>query len=396
MDLITLSLARDYTNKKVNNLKNPLRRGRLMTEFTKFVHWYGLVGQSDEHTTLGETSLKVSTNDEHTTSAGRLRFSNYDLKDVDNIMIRLFVDDITKLSNVQIRFSSVDNMAGYLQWRVSRWQLVEGWNEVMIPLSELTIVGGETFDNPITTIQASVTGASGGQEAIVYFDAMYTNLQQKGSVIFHFDDGWMSQYTNAYPIMRAKGMVGCIGVISNYVGTSNYVNRTQLHELQDYGWEVFNHTVTHSDLSTLTKQEIHDELHGCREWMIENGFVESADIVAYPYGSYSQDVFDVMTNFRFGRSIHEELEIAPLIQPYRVKVFNIFNDTTEQDYQRVIDIAAETGSTVILLFHKIEETGTDSMIFNTDKFTDLVNYVHGKRNELDVLTTHEWLTMGGV
>jgi len=92
---------------------------------------------------------------------------------------------------------------------------------------------------------------------------------------------------------------------------------------------LFNHTVTHQDLSTLSINCIQAELDGCREWLIFNGFSRTADFVAYPYGGYNNDVLEVMKNYKLGRSIREEYEILPPIQPHLLKTVILYNNVEE-------------------------------------------------------------------
>ncbi|WP_369128058.1 polysaccharide deacetylase family protein [Lysinibacillus sp. CNPSo 3705] len=86
--------------------------------------------------------------------------------------------------------------------------------------------------------------------------------------------------------------------MSRYNGIYEF---STIKELYNYGWDLFNHTVTHQDLSTLSINCIQAELDGCREWLIFNGFSRTADFVAYPYGGYNNDVLEVMKNYKLGR-----------------------------------------------------------------------------------------------
>ncbi|MMZ43647.1 Poly-beta-1,6-N-acetyl-D-glucosamine N-deacetylase precursor [compost metagenome] len=376
-------LSSDFTR-----IKSGSRNGRLFTDFSKWTLWYGTVAQTTEYNLTGPSSLKLTSDAANMTVAARLRQTSLDLSKTKNMMIRFYVYDRNKLSNIELRMSSTDNMAGYLSWKTTKWKTVPGWNEVMIPLSKLTVSGTESLQNNLTTLQISITGAEVG--ASVAFDAIYLNKNQKGSVQFHFDDGWLTQYTKAFPIMLSKGFVGSIGVISGSVGTTGYMNLPQLRELHTYGWTIFNHTQTHKDLSTISKAQVEIELSSCRKWLEQNGFPESADLVAYPYGGHNEDVLSVMSHYRLGRSVLEEYEVCPPIQPKVLKVINIYNNTEDIIWQTAIDIAAETGCGVTLLFHKIEDTATDSISFATSKFSSVVNYVQSKIDKLDVLTFEEW------
>lgn len=362
--------------------------GRLWTDFSSgWVKWYGLVEQVTDINEVGPSSLKISTDStpENGTSAARLRGTRLRLSGINAMTLRLYVEDITLLSKLEIRFSSVDGMATYLGWSLSRWKMSRGWNEVMVPIKSLTANGAESIDNTMVSIQVSVTGTGGA----IVFDSIYVNRPSKAAVIFRFDDGWTTQYAKAFPILKSYGYVGTVGVISNYVGTTGYATVAQLLELQSYGWEIFNHTANHSDLTTIDPGLIRSEVDGCRQWMNQNGFRAASDIVAYPYGSFNQDVLNAMKGYRLGLSTQAELELAPPVSPLTLKTLTINNDTENSVYEAAVNQAVETGSTLIILLHRIEDSGTDEMIYHTDKFATLVDFIAGK--SIEVSTFSEWL-----
>lgn len=348
--------------------------------------WYGVVSQDTEHVKVGQLSVKVTTNDANITSASRLRSVQFNLSKTKTMMIRFYVEDVNKLSDIELRLSSVDNMASYLSWKTTKWKVINGWNEVMIPLSKLNFVGNESLNNTITTLQISVTG----DHTFVVFDGIYTNRISKGNVLLHFDDGFISQYTNAFPLMLARGIVGSVGVISGSVGTTGYMNLAQLKELYNYGWYLFNHTVTHQDLSTLTIDRIQAELDGCRKWLISNGFSRTADFVAYPCGGYNNDVLEVMKNYKLGRSIREEYEILQPIQPHLLKTVILYNNVEEITFRNAIDYVIETGAKVIFLLHKVEDVNTEEMNYPTEKFKNMLDYLYSKQEELIILSWSEY------
>jgi hypothetical protein len=67
----------------------------------------------------------------------------------------------------------------------------------------------------------------------------------------------------------------------------------------------------------------------------------------------------------------------------------MYNGIEDAKWKPHLEDVVSTGSTLILLFHKIESAGNDSIIFNTDKFRALVDYVTSL--DLDVVTWKEWM-----
>jgi peptidoglycan/xylan/chitin deacetylase (PgdA/CDA1 family) len=112
------------------------------------------------------------------------------------------------------------------------------------------------------------------------------------SVVISFDDGWDSQYINAYPILKARGFVATFYIITNvtiYNGTANdlyrRMNMTQVKELYDNGMEIGDHTKTHVILTNRFAnytQELNDSYNDI--YSIIGAYPET---FAYPQGIYN-------------------------------------------------------------------------------------------------------------
>jgi peptidoglycan/xylan/chitin deacetylase (PgdA/CDA1 family) len=91
------------------------------------------------------------------------------------------------------------------------------------------------------------------------------NQWQKGNftmpkkpVILTFDDGYISVYENATPILDQYNYIGVAGVVTNSIDKvsskppewGGYMTWSQLRNLQNKGWEIVSHSISHScDLS---------------------------------------------------------------------------------------------------------------------------------------------------
>ncbi len=65
-----------------------------------------------------------------------------------------------------------------------------------------------------------------------------------------FDDGYLSQYTHAKPILRALGWPGVLYLEGKNLGPGG-LTRHQVRTMIAAGWEVGAHTLTHPDLTTV-------------------------------------------------------------------------------------------------------------------------------------------------
>src|SRR5207253_880261 len=64
-------------------------------------------------------------------------------------------------------------------------------------------------------------------------------------ITLRFDDGTISQYTNAFQYMSKYNMPGSVYVIGEKVGLTGYINLESLLIMQNAGWEIGYHSLTH-------------------------------------------------------------------------------------------------------------------------------------------------------
>lgn len=73
------------------------------------------------------------------------------------------------------------------------------------------------------------------------------------SCVITLDDGWISGYTNAWPILKKYGYPFTMFIYINYVGTGGKsVSWEQLEEMRDAGVDIQSHTYSHANLRAPT------------------------------------------------------------------------------------------------------------------------------------------------
>jgi len=94
----------------------------------------------------------------------------------------------------------------------------------------------------------------------------------KTKITFSFDDGCISTYSNAFPILKENGLLGCLSVVTDRVGVSpDYYNWDQIGEMVAAGWEVLSHTRNH-DLWDMTTEKIQKEVVDAKRVLTEHGY----------------------------------------------------------------------------------------------------------------------------
>jgi len=78
---------------------------------------------------------------------------------------------------------------------------------------------------------------------------------------YSFDDGYITIYTKALPILEKYGQVGTANVVLDFIesGDSDWMNQFQLLDLESKGWEICSHSITHPTFSEIP-QRYSDEI----------------------------------------------------------------------------------------------------------------------------------------
>ena len=110
------------------------------------------------------------------------------------------------------------------------------------------------------------------------------------------DDGAADQYTNLYPVFKKYGITGTLFVVTNWVGSSGHMNWEQIEDFYSIGWEIGSHTKSHPNLTTLTDEQLLDEVAGSKDIIAENIGVEPTSL-AYPGGYRDNRVKSVVAEY---------------------------------------------------------------------------------------------------
>jgi peptidoglycan/xylan/chitin deacetylase (PgdA/CDA1 family) len=118
-----------------------------------------------------------------------------------------------------------------------------------------------------------------------------------GRALFVFDDGDDTALHRGADVLDDFGYDATVAVITerpkddpggNKAEFTTYLTIQELRELEDRGWEVCSHTVTHKKLTTIPESRVRRELRESAQWLADNGF--ATDAVVYPRGGGSDSI----------------------------------------------------------------------------------------------------------
>lgn len=106
------------------------------------------------------------------------------------------------------------------------------------------------------------------------------------SIVLTFDDGHVSNYEWALPILMKYQLKATFFVTAGDVGKSTTLTWTQMREMQARGMEIGSHTLTHRPPSLLSDEELRYELEESRK-VLEYGLGTSVDTISSPTGFFN-------------------------------------------------------------------------------------------------------------
>ncbi len=167
-------------------------------------------------------------------------------------------------------------------------------------------------------------------------------------ILFTVDDGLLSFYKNAWPILREKKIPFILFVNTREVGSFNYMNWDQIKELYNSEYvEIGNHSHSHEYLVEESADFIKNDILTSKE-IFKKNLGKNSEFFSYPFGEYSLEfkkiIKDIGFKYAFGQHsgvIDEtkdlwELPRFPINEKYgEIKRFKTLMKTLPLKYKNI-------------------------------------------------------------
>ena len=136
-----------------------------------------------------------------------------------------------------------------------------------------------------------------GFTTIHFSDLKYIEQIEK-PIMLTFDDGYLNNYTELYPLLQKYNCKATIFVVTNALGTNpNYMTWEQAKEMADSGLvSIQNHTMSHPMLHLLTAEEQEKEIAGAQQAILEH-LGREPYVLCYPTGQYNTDTLSITEKY---------------------------------------------------------------------------------------------------
>ena len=131
------------------------------------------------------------------------------------------------------------------------------------------------------------------------FEENLRNNKKQRKILFTVDDGLLSFYKNAWPILKRKKIPFILFVNTREVGAYNYMNWEQIIELHESDLvEIGNHSHSHEYLVDETPDTIKNDIQKSIE-IFEKKLGKNSIFFSYPFGEYSLEFKKIIKDLGF-------------------------------------------------------------------------------------------------
>lgn len=125
-------------------------------------------------------------------------------------------------------------------------------------------------------------------------------------IVLTFDDGYLDNYQNAFPVLKKYKFVATFNVITDFADgkKTGYMNWDQLEDMAINGMEIGSHTLDHPDLSRKPRVYQLNEILGSKS-VIEARIGTPVKTFCYPAGSYDATTLDVLRSAGYVAALTE-------------------------------------------------------------------------------------------
>ena len=163
-------------------------------------------------------------------------------------------------------------------------------------------------------------------------------------VLITFDDGYLDNYTDAFPLLKERKMPALIFIITDYIGTQqNYMTWEQVHEMEKNGIDFGSHTLSHAMLSQDDPKDAKFQLETSQavfRWQ----FGKNARALAYPCGYYDDTVKKLVKDAGFEAAFTVDYgPVRPghdMLSLQRVPIFGCLENELEHFRLRIEKVPA--------------------------------------------------------
>jgi len=175
-----------------------------------------------------------------------------------------------------------------------------------------------------------------GYQAVTSNDLLSGKSLNEKSVVIGFDDGHVSNYTLALPILNKYGFTAEVYVTTDWIGKPNYLSEEQISELFHAGIQIGSHGASHRYLSDLSKKDNIEELSHSKS-VLENIIGGPIYVFAAPGGRYNDLTISCLRELNYKIAYTSKIGYyTNMVDIYHIPRFAIKRDMGLSEFRKII------------------------------------------------------------
>lgn len=208
---------------------------------------------------------------------------------------------------------------------------------------------------------------------------------KKGKVILQFDDGHISSFKNAYPILKKKGWPAACAVIPDAIGAEQRLSIRQMRKMKKDGWDMMSHPKAppETGLPGLPKNVQRRRIEQAQRKLTALQFKKGARHFVAPYNRLSGTTVDILrdvheTAFLFGGCPNNAQ------QPSNPHFISRVQGQSLRETKDIVNMAAKFNQLAVVQFHVIGNYKGYSQALSKKAFKKFADFIEKKN--VDVIT----------
>lgn len=173
-------------------------------------------------------------------------------------------------------------MASWLAWPAAGVPIL-AYHEVS-PADDIYSVTADQFEEQMRYLEEHGYTSIDLQQLFDSYEGNF--ILPNKPIIITFDDGYENNFLAALPIMEKYNMRSSVFIITEMVGTPEYISWQQVAEMQARHTEIGSHTMTHVGLGSVSAEQQRLEIVGSKA-ALEQHLNKPIKFFAYPYGEFT-------------------------------------------------------------------------------------------------------------